>query len=97
MKEVSHKKAYVRNPDTGEFEPLMAIVGESAYEIAVRLGKFTGTEEEWANYIEIERAAAVKSVEDKGAETLASIPDDYVALTKKVDELTQRIESLEKV
>ena len=85
MKEVSHKKAYVRNPDTGEFEPLMAIRGESAYDIAVRLGKFTGTEEEWANYIEIERAAAVKSVEDKGAETLASIPDDYTALAEAVD------------
>ena len=55
MKQVSHKKAYVRNPDTGGFEPLMAIRGESAYEIAVRLGKFTGTEEEW-NAIEKEYA-----------------------------------------
>lgn len=89
MKEVSHKKAYVRNPDTGEFEPLMAIRGENAYEIAVRLGKFTGTEEEWANYIEIERAAAVKSVEDKGAETLASIPEDYTALAEEVVRLEE--------
>ena len=87
MKEVSHKKAYVRDPDTMKFGPLLAIRGENAYEIAVRLGKFTGTEEEWANYIEIERAAAVKSVEDKGAETLASIPEDYTALAEAVDNL----------
>ncbi len=84
MKKVSHKKLYVRNPDTGKFEPLMAIRGESAYEIAVRLGKFTGTEEEWANFIEIERAAAVKSIEEKGAETLSSIPDDYTELAEQV-------------
>ena len=39
----------------------------------------------------------LKSIDDKGKQTLASIPEDYTALTKKVDELTQRIESLEKV
>ena len=96
MKKVSLKNLYVRDPDTGKFVPLMAIRGESAYDIAVRLGKFSGTEEEWANFIELERAAAVKSVEEKGAETLASIPADYTALAEAVEELTQRIESLEK-
>jgi hypothetical protein len=89
MKTVSHKKLYVRNPDTGEFEPLMAIRGESAYDIAVRLGKFTGTEEEWNNALEIERQAAVASIEAKGAETLASIPDDYVALAEEAARLEE--------
>lgn len=84
MKKVSHKNLYVRDPETGEFNPLMAIRGESAYDIAVRLGKFSGTEEEWDNFIELERAAAVKSIEDKGAETLASIPEDYTALDRIV-------------
>lgn len=88
---------YVRDPKTGQFQSLQAIVGESAYEIAVRLGTFSGTEEQWNNYIKTERDAALVAIVDKGKQTLESIPEDYVSLTKKVDELTQRIESLEKV
>lgn len=96
MKKVSFNNLKIRDPETGEFNPMMAIRGESAYDIAVRLGKFSGTEDEWANLLEKERAAAVKSIEDKGAETLASIPEDYTALAEAVEELTQRIEALEK-
>lgn len=85
MKKVSHKNLYVRDPETGEFQPLMAIRGESAYDIAVRLGKFTGTEEEWANMTQNERDAAIQAIQKKGAETLASIPDDYTALAEAVE------------
>lgn len=85
MKKVSHKNLYVRDPETGEFQPLMAIRGESAYDIAVRLGKFTGTEEEWANMTQNERDAAIQAIQKKSTETLASIPDDYTALAAKVD------------
>lgn len=97
MKTIKHSMLYVRDPKTGQFQSLQAIVGESAYEIAVRLGTFSGTEEQWNNYIKTERDAALVAIVDKGKQTLESIPEDYVSLTKKVDELTQRIESLEKV
>ena len=40
----------IKNPNTGLFEGIPAMVGESAYQIAVRHG-FKGTEEEWVKYI----------------------------------------------
>ena len=49
MKTIYNDLVKVRNPETGAFEGLTAIRGESAYEIAVRLGTFSGTEEEWSN------------------------------------------------
>ena len=36
----------VKNPKTGQLEPIPAIKGASAYEIAVKNG-FEGTKEEW--------------------------------------------------
>ena len=41
-------------------------VGESSYQIAKRLGTFTGTEAEWNNYIKIERDAALESIRKAG-------------------------------
>ena len=36
----------IKNPNTGEYESVAAVAGESAYEIAVRNG-YTGSEQEW--------------------------------------------------
>ena len=41
----------IKNPTTGEWEQIPALQGESAYELAVRLGLFSGTEEEFAQQI----------------------------------------------
>ena len=41
----------IKNPTTGEWEEITAIQGESAYELAVRLGLFSGTEQEFAEQI----------------------------------------------
>jgi hypothetical protein len=64
-------------PADGEYYMLAMKHGESAYEIAIRLGTFEGTEEEWNNYIAVERDKAIDAIVKKGAETLASIPDNY--------------------
>lgn len=47
MKKIYNDLIKVRNPETRKFESLPGIRGESAYEIAVRLGTFSGTEEEY--------------------------------------------------
>ena len=36
----------IKNPNTGEYESVPIVAGESAYEIAVRNG-YTGSEQEW--------------------------------------------------
>ena len=38
----------IKNPNTGEYESVAAVAGESAYEIAVRNG-YPGSEQEWLN------------------------------------------------
>lgn len=40
----------IKNPNTGLFESIPALAGDSAYQIAVKNG-FKGTEEEWLEYI----------------------------------------------
>ena len=94
--EIKTNKILIRDPDTKKYEPFLAIQGESAYEIAKRYG-YKGTEEEWNNALETERIAAITSIEEKGQQTRESIPEDYTALVEAVEELTKRIESLEKV
>ena len=84
MKKVSFNNLKIRDPETGKFVPLMAIRGESAYDIAVRLGTFTGTEEEWNNALESERQAAINSIKEQGEITKASIPEDYTALSGEI-------------
>ena len=87
MKTVSYENLYIRDPKTGEITPFMAIRGESAYDIAVKLGTFTGTEEEWNNYIKTERNAALAAIDAKLRAALEIIPDDLEELHAQIDSL----------
>ena len=84
MQQLYLNNFFYKNPTTGEFVPIAGIAGESAYEIAVRLGTFTGTEEEWNNYIAIERDKAIADIIAKATEAKESIPEDYIALAEQV-------------
>ncbi len=89
MQQLYLNNFFYKDPTTGEFVPIAGIAGESAYEIAVRLGTFTGTEEEWNNYIAIERDKAIADIIAKATEAKESIPDDYTALSEKLDSITE--------
>lgn len=39
--------AKIRDPKTKQFNPIAGLIGESAYQTAVRLGTFSGSEAEW--------------------------------------------------
>lgn len=84
MQQLYLNNFFYKDPTTGEFIPIAAIAGESAYELAVRLGKFDGTEEEWNNYIAIERDKAIADIIAKATEAKESIPEDYIALAEQV-------------
>ena len=51
MKTFNYSTTKIKNPTSGVWESIPALKGESAYEIAVRLGTFTDTEEDWNNDI----------------------------------------------
>lgn len=91
MKKLNHNITKIKDPTTGQFKGLPAIAGESAYEIAVRLGTFTGTEEEWNNYIKTEREAAVKAVQDEGATQKQAVTDEGAAQVSSVQEAAAEI------
>ena len=47
MKIFNYATAKIKNPTSKNWESIPALKGESAYETAIRLGTFTGTEKEW--------------------------------------------------
>jgi hypothetical protein len=96
MKKLYQNTALIKNPNTDKFEGLPALAGESAYQIAVRLGTFSGTEEEWNNYIKTERDNAIKAIENKGNTTLASIPEEYTDLQNDVDIFSDNLNQFKK-
>lgn len=54
----------------------------------------------YANFevgFEIEKNAAVSAIEAKGAEVLETIPDDYTAMSERVDQLSEAIGDLDSV
>ena len=95
MQQLYLNNFFYKNPTTGEFVPIAGIAGESAYEIAVRLGTFTGTEEEWNNALETERAAAVASIqaetETSKTEIETAKTDAKTAIDEKAKEALETI------
>nr|WP_297936906.1 hypothetical protein [uncultured Lachnoclostridium sp.] len=94
-----------KNPKTGQFESLpclkgdkgdkgdQGVQGESSYQIAKRLGTFTGTEEEYNNWLNNTRDEAIAKVHEEGTKVKDSIPDDYSSLSKQVDSNTEKLET----
>lgn len=60
--------AKIRDPKTKQFNPIAGLIGESAYQTAVRLGTFSGTEKEWNDYIKTEREKALEDIRKAGEE-----------------------------
>lgn len=83
---------------SGQWHEADVIKGESAYQAAVRLGIFSGTESEYYNKITNDRDGALSqintkltevlsAIDTKKQQTLADIPDDYTTLSGDVSDL----------
>ena len=83
---------------SGQWHEADVIKGESAYQAAVRLGIFSGTESEYYNKITNDRDSALSqintkltevlsAIDTKKQQTLADIPDDYTTLSSDVSDL----------
>lgn len=88
---------------SGQWHEADVIKGESAYQAAVRLGIFSGTESEYYNKITNDRDSALSqintkltevlsAIDTKKQQTLADIPDDYTTLSGDVSDLKSAIE-----
>lgn len=91
---------------SGQWHEADVIKGESAYQAAVRLGLFSGTETEYYNKITNDRDSALgqintkltevlSAIDTKKQQTLADIPDDYTALSGDVSDLKSAIDELD--
>lgn len=67
--------AKIRDPKTKQFNPIAGLIGESAYQIAVRLGTFSGTEKEWNK---LNSDAATKAEQNK--KDIETLKDTTVSL-----------------
>nr|DAS11756.1 MAG TPA: hypothetical protein [Caudoviricetes sp.] len=72
--------AKIRDPKTKQFNPIAGLIGESAYQTAVRLGTFSGSEKEWNDYIKTEREKALEDIR-KAGENLST----YISVQTFVD------------
>lgn len=83
---------------SGQWHEADVIKGESAYQAAVRLGIFSGTESEYYNKITNDRDSALSqintkltevlsAIDTKKQQTLDSIPQDYTTLSGDVSDL----------
>lgn len=83
---------------SGQWHEADVIKGESAYQAAVRLGIFSGTESEYYNKITNDRDGALSqinakltevlsAIDTKKQQALADIPDDYTTLSNDVSDL----------
>lgn len=72
--------AKIRDPKTKQFNPIAGLIGESAYQTAIRLGTFSGTEKEWNDYIKTERDKALEDIR-KAGEDLST----YISVQTFVD------------
>ena len=88
--------AKYKNPKTKQFNPIAGLIGESAYQTAVRLGTFNGTEEEWNDYIKTEREKAIEDIRKAGEDLTNSLPADYVKMTEDVTSLKEEITELKR-
>lgn len=73
MKQFNFNVVKVKDPETGQYSGLPAIAGESAYEIAIRLGTFVGTEEEWINMVQANMDNSMPSVNHGTSDTTFSL------------------------
>ncbi len=89
---------------SGQWHEADVIKGESAYQAAVRLGIFSGTESEYYNKITNDRDSALSqintkltevlsAIDTKKQQTLADIPDDYTTLSGDVSDLKSAFNS----
>lgn len=67
--------AKIRDPKTKQFNPIAGLIGESAYQTAVRLGTFSGTEKEWNK---LNSDAATKAEQNK--KDIETLKDTTVSL-----------------
>ena len=88
--------AKIRDPKTKQFNPIAGLIGESAYQTAVRLGTFSGTEKEWNDYIKTEREKALEDIRKAGEDVKKSLPEDYVKMTEDVTSLKEEITELKR-
>lgn len=84
--------ANIRDPRTKQFNPIAGLIGESAYQIAVRLGTFSGTEKEWNK---LNSDAATKAEQNK--KDIETLKDTTVSLQTLNDILnkTPHVDTIE--
>lgn len=90
-KKVKHNVIKIKNPNTSQWEEIPALTGESAYELAVRLGTFTGTEDDYNNWLVAERDKALKQVTDEGTKQTTAVTSEGEKQVQAVQTTAQEI------
>ena len=80
----------IKNAVTGAWDTPVTVKGKSAYEAAVEAGLFSGTEEEYNNFIKNQRESSIQAVRDEGIISLSECDKsekEYVRIFIKASEI----------
>ena len=80
--------AQVKDPETGDMIPAGLLSSDA-------LGAINSAKTDAVAAVEGKQAVAEAAIELKGQTTIASIPDDYTALSNEVDDVKESIETLD--
>lgn len=86
-----YNQTKIRDPETNKFNSIPAMSGESAYQLAVRLGTFTGTEEEYNSWLDEKRSNALKDIDNIKSESMKAVSDEGI---KQVDNVSAIVDGI---
>lgn len=75
----------IRDPKTNNFNSLPATTGESAYQLAVRLGTFSGTEEEYNTWLNKKREDALNDIAQAKNQSTKAVIDEGAKQIQNVE------------
>lgn len=75
----------IRDPKTNNFNSLPATTGESAYQLAVRLGTFSGTEEEYNTWLNKKREDALNDIAQAKTQSTKAVIDEGMKQVQNVE------------
>ena len=80
-----YNQTKIRDPKTNNFNSLPATTGESAYQLAVRLGTFSGTEEEYNTWLNKKRDDALNDITQAKTQSTKAVIDEGMKQVQNVE------------
>ena len=84
----------IKNAVTGAWDTPVTVKGKSAYEAAVEAGLFSGTEEEYNNFIKNQRESSIQAVRDEGTRQVSNVQAAAEEIAGNIEQTQQNTQDI---